>query len=406
MVRTKGILLVTTFLCFLGVISATCPSSTYSDLKHTLQSPGFNTNNSTVKYPPNQNCTYNIRVSAGKRIILAFDFKVFEIWGSMPNCSQDSLEIIVGCGDAYQTSLGKFCSCSNLSMPDKIYTYDNCLTLVFISDGSHEGRGFQANYTTTDNNVTRLDPNNNCSSNDLVTPSHGTIFSPFWPLKYPALAECRWQFSPPSGKIVRLFFTSSVYQGNSLCRDHSRPIADNDQVVLSYGINTTAFEDKYRICFLPDNFFVIENVTAIRLLFSSNDDRGDKGTGFMAGYATYVEGKVDPDTGGCWRPPAEGTTSTTWSTTTTTDKASTNSTGTEKKLSASTTPTPERNGKLSASTAPTPERNGKLSGGVIAAIGIGAVLGVLIFGALVWYIICCCKKKKTSAETKGQIPLR
>ena len=73
------------------------------------------------------------------------------------------------------------------------------------------------------------------SSNDLVTPSHGTIFSPFWPLKYPALAECRWQFSPPSGKIVRLFFTSSVYQGNSLCRDHSRPIADNDQVVLSYG---------------------------------------------------------------------------------------------------------------------------------------------------------------------------
>ena len=64
-------------------------------------------------------------------------------------------------GDA-QTSLGKFCSCSNLSMPDKIYTYDNCLTLVFISDGSYEGRGFQANYTTTDNNVTRLDPNNSC----------------------------------------------------------------------------------------------------------------------------------------------------------------------------------------------------------------------------------------------------
>ena len=93
MVRTKGILLVTTFLCFLGVISATCPSSTYSDLKDTLQSPGFN---STRKYPPNQNCTYNIRVSAGRRIILAFDFEVFDIRGSMPSCSQDSLEIIVG----------------------------------------------------------------------------------------------------------------------------------------------------------------------------------------------------------------------------------------------------------------------------------------------------------------------
>ena len=42
-------------------------------------------------------------------------------------------------------------------MPDKIYTYDNCLTLVFKSDGSYEGSGFLANYTTTDNDVTRMD---------------------------------------------------------------------------------------------------------------------------------------------------------------------------------------------------------------------------------------------------------
>ena len=92
MFRTKGILLVTTFLYFPGVISATCPRSMYSDLKDTLQSPGFSTGN----YPPNQNCTYDIRVPPGKRIILAFDFETFNIWGIMPDCSQDSLEIIVG----------------------------------------------------------------------------------------------------------------------------------------------------------------------------------------------------------------------------------------------------------------------------------------------------------------------
>ena len=73
------------------------------------------------------------------------------------------------------------------------------------------------------------------SSNDLVTPSHGTIFSPFWPLKYPAQARCQWQFSPPSGKIVRLFFTSGVYDSKRLCTDPLRPIAEDDQVVLSYG---------------------------------------------------------------------------------------------------------------------------------------------------------------------------
>ena len=47
-------------------------------------------------------------------------------------------------------------------MPDKIYTYDHCLTLVFISDDSNEGLGFLAKYTTTDNNETRMDPINNC----------------------------------------------------------------------------------------------------------------------------------------------------------------------------------------------------------------------------------------------------
>ena len=90
MFRTKGILLVTTFLCFPAVISATCPRPRYSDLKDTLQSPGY----SMGKYPANQSCTYDVRVPDGKRIILAF--KSFDILGSMPHCPQDSLEIIVG----------------------------------------------------------------------------------------------------------------------------------------------------------------------------------------------------------------------------------------------------------------------------------------------------------------------
>ena len=90
MFRTKEILLVTTFLCFSGVISATCPPSSYKDLNDALQSPGYSSGN----YPPNQNCTYDVRVPDGKRIIL--EFKSFNISGSMPDCLQDSLEIIVG----------------------------------------------------------------------------------------------------------------------------------------------------------------------------------------------------------------------------------------------------------------------------------------------------------------------
>ena len=72
-----------------------------------------------------------------------------------------------------------------------------------------------------------------CSSNDLVTSSHGTIFSPFWPLKYPQEKECRWQFSPPLGKIVRLFFTSVEFENVRSCTQPSKPLGDDDLVILN-----------------------------------------------------------------------------------------------------------------------------------------------------------------------------
>ncbi|XP_073250963.1 ovochymase-2-like [Porites lutea] len=299
----------------------------------------------------------------------------------MPNCPEDSLEIIVGCGNL-KRSLGKFCSCSNLSMPDKIYTYDNCLTLVFKSDGSNAGLGFLATYTTTDNNVTRLDPNNNCSSNDLVTSSHGTIFSPFWPLKYYPRADCRWQFSPPLGKIVRLFFTSVEFEEQNSC-PIPKPSGFDDLGIL-YGTNTTGYEfQNVRVCFLPLVPFVLKNMTAIGFNFSSDGD-GIVGTGFMAGYATY-EGKVDP---GCLMPPTEVPANTT------------GSTNIIKTAEAPTTGT-------KASAKPTAGTKKGLSGGEIAGISIGGLVGfiVLIVILICCTKHCCCKKTTKSADIKHGIPL-
>ena len=72
-----------------------------------------------------------------------------------------------------------------------------------------------------------------CSSNDLVTSSHGTIFSPFWPLKYPQEKECRWQFSPPLGKIVRLFFTSVEFEEDISCTLLPEPLGFDDFVIIN-----------------------------------------------------------------------------------------------------------------------------------------------------------------------------
>ena len=46
-------------------------------------------------------------------------------------------------------------------MPKKIYSLDNCMTLVFKSDGSKNAAGFEAQYTSIDNN-TALDSGSQC----------------------------------------------------------------------------------------------------------------------------------------------------------------------------------------------------------------------------------------------------
>ena len=58
-------------------------------------------------------------------------------------------------------SIGKFCSCSTVSVP-KILSYDHCMMLVFKSDGSLKGAGFEAVYNSTNNNLTKADPSTNC----------------------------------------------------------------------------------------------------------------------------------------------------------------------------------------------------------------------------------------------------
>ena len=46
-------------------------------------------------------------------------------------------------------------------MPNKIYSLDNCMTLIFKSDGSKSAEGFEAKYTSVDNS-TKLDPDSEC----------------------------------------------------------------------------------------------------------------------------------------------------------------------------------------------------------------------------------------------------
>ena len=55
-----------------------------------------------------------------------------------------------------------------------------------------------------------------CSKKFLKQAS-GTFFTPNWPLTYHQNAACTWNFSIPSGREIRLFYTSFKLGGNPFC---------------------------------------------------------------------------------------------------------------------------------------------------------------------------------------------
>lgn len=91
MILPKVPIVISTLFCLSGVISAACPKSSYTASQGTVLSPGFSTSES---YGDDLSCTYNIIVPVGHRITL--EFITLSILGTMPNCTEDSLEIFVG----------------------------------------------------------------------------------------------------------------------------------------------------------------------------------------------------------------------------------------------------------------------------------------------------------------------
>ena len=88
--------LLLSLLCLLSlpvVVSTGCPTSPFTNTNGYINSPGFSTNRSS-SYGDNLTCTYRIMVPANRRVIL--EFKRLSVLGTMPNCEEDSLEILVG----------------------------------------------------------------------------------------------------------------------------------------------------------------------------------------------------------------------------------------------------------------------------------------------------------------------
>lgn len=100
---------------------------------------------SSGSYANNLDCQYDIKVSNGTGIRLYWI--VFDIKGYMPDCSEDYVEVFIGCG---RHSIGRYCNknSNSFTVPFDMYSADNCLRIKFHSGNSLAGKGFQARYST------------------------------------------------------------------------------------------------------------------------------------------------------------------------------------------------------------------------------------------------------------------
>eukprot|EP00794_Sanderia_malayensis_P017802 gene17802-19578_t len=147
-----------------------------------VTSPGY-----PARYPHNTVCNTNITVPAGKVVQLTFN--TFDLEGeSGSSCLFDYLRIIDG------SDRIKLCGISMATYVSK----SNELRLVFHSDSSFNGNGFNISFMAV------LASASGC--NQSLNSSSGEVTSPGYPAKYPHNKDCTTKITVPAGNVVQLTF--------------------------------------------------------------------------------------------------------------------------------------------------------------------------------------------------------
>ncbi|KAI8483743.1 hypothetical protein Bbelb_385350 [Branchiostoma belcheri] len=187
-----------------------------------------------INYANNQDCTWQITVSAGKLVLLQFtQFEVEDEYA----CNYDSVTVYDG-DSASSPELGKFCG-SNL--PPDIVASSNTMSVRFFSDGSVTLGGFSATFsavdtppeeetsapgeegTTTYPYETTTDAGTTCDGGNYNQDSGS-----FQLLNYANNQDCTWQITVSAGKLVLLQFTQFDVEDGYTCGFDSVIVYDGD----------------------------------------------------------------------------------------------------------------------------------------------------------------------------------
>ncbi|XP_022788183.1 cubilin-like isoform X2 [Stylophora pistillata] len=251
----------TILLIFCGTSETTRQGCTFT---LTQNSGTFQTPNFPGKYPNGVQCIWNIKVRAGRFILLSFDTFVLESFGG--NCI-DMVEVKDGSKSTDQL-LGTFC---NASLPPKVITSSsNNLRLWFFSDKRDAYKGFHASYTSQ--------REKGCGGS--VTDFSGRISSPRYPdYPYPNSMLCDWTISAPRDEFIRLevydFEVESKCGGSCSCPDRLQ-LWDGPE------FNETEIGS---FC-VPIHNVIVSKTNRMRLRFATN--REGRFKGFRLSYTTSV----------------------------------------------------------------------------------------------------------------------
>ena len=173
-------------------LSSTGCGGTFSNGTGVLSSPFFPEN-----YPPGQDCVYSISQPNGTFITL--------ITKSMGiNCSgSDSIELRDG-NSENSPIIGRYCG-SEANIPLSIQTTQEYLWMRFKSDYGGSGYGFNMSYSSS--NRSQWSFNSGSCGASFDTPS-GLITSPSYPRSYPAIKDCIYSVTLPTGSYAGITIIS------------------------------------------------------------------------------------------------------------------------------------------------------------------------------------------------------
>eukprot|EP00794_Sanderia_malayensis_P003248 gene3248-3729_t len=198
----------------------------YNSEQGTISSVGY-----PDAYPASIDCTYVIRTTPGKIVVLSFVGISIQ---NSPGCSKDSIEVRDG-ASSNSRLLNTFCG-SNL--PGQITSTTNEIYIRFKTDASVQiGSGFSLYYFTQVS----------ATCGGSLTSDSGSIASPSWPQAYNKAATCVWVVSMPSTERVsyeigQLVITGFASACNSYLELHNGP-SDSSPIIGKYCSNAVLPKD-------------------------------------------------------------------------------------------------------------------------------------------------------------------